>query len=122
MDIGYLSEPDKDYCRLLDAQKTLPDLRKFVRSYKLIAADALKIVDSMTGSGFRDWRAGLKLERRGKFAGEAWAVKYGAVLMPAIIVQVGLLASDYNVPFGLAYIRMRDAGRLTEAGGVAMLT
>jgi hypothetical protein len=112
--IGYLSEDDKTYCRLVGLQKTLAKLRTFVRSYEPIASDALAIVDAMTEEDFAVWRAGIALERKGEFAGEAFAIKYGPVMMPTVIVRIGLIAVQYHAPFGVAYIRAREFGLVVE--------
>lgn len=119
--IGYLSECDREYTKLLTAQETLDDLRALTKSYELIAADAHEIAARMTEDDFKEFRAGLKKERRGKFAGEAWADKYAAVMLPAVMFGVSEIAVSYHVPFGVAYIRMRESGRLVENGGVASL-
>jgi hypothetical protein len=112
--IGYLSECDKDYCRLVGVQKTLKKLRKFIRSYEVIAADALEVVDKMTEDDFVEWFAGVTLEKKKQFAGEQFVIKYGAVLLPAVILRIGIIAHEFGVPFGVAYIRAREAGLLVE--------
>lgn len=120
--IGYLSECDRAYTKALTAAETLADLRTVTQSYEPIAADAHEIALRMTEDDFKEFRKGLMKERRGKFAGEAWADKYMAVMLPATMFGVSEVAVSYCVPFGLAYIRMRDAGRLVEdARGVATL-
>jgi len=120
--ISYLSEPDQEYCKQLADQTTLDDLRAFTKFYEPIAADAYEIAATMTEDDFKAFRAGLKKERRGKFAGVPWMERFGAVLLPAVMFEVGVVMVNYHVPFGLAYIRMREAGRLVEdERGVASL-
>lgn len=121
--IGYLSECDKEYTKSLTAAETLDDLREHAKRWEPVAADALEIVSGMTEDGFKAFRKGLRSERRGKFAGEEWMNKYGAVMLPAVLFEASIVASLYMVPWGLAYIRLRESGRIVEsARGVATVT
>ncbi len=74
----------------------------------VLVADALAAVRSQ-GFDFEEWTAGLRKERRGRFAGSAWAEKYGAILIPARLLEAGMLAVRYHVPLGLAINRLEEA-------------
>lgn len=117
--IHYTSDTLKDYVDGLSNAKRLADLQTHVQTYQRVADDAFKITRDMKADDFGSWRRGLVKERKGEFAGEEWAEKYGAVLMPEILMKVGMIADQYVVPWGCAYIRLRDVGRITEPNKIA---
>jgi hypothetical protein len=121
LQIGYLSEPESDYTSRLTAATNLRALREVVSEYRLIADDAFQQVKPMNGYDFDRFRRGLLSERRGKFAGMAGMNRFGAIPMPEIMMRVHMIADQFKVPWGLAYIRLRDAGRIVEKDGVATL-
>jgi hypothetical protein len=41
-----------------------------------------------------------------------WMEMYGSILLPKIILEVGLISVMFHVPFGAAYHRMKDLGKL----------
>lgn len=114
LEIGYLSSADQDYCRLLPLQKSLKALRKLTKQYDRIAADAHEIAEKMTEEDFVEFRAGLAKEKQGEFAGEIFMEKFGAILLPTVLLQVGMTAKQFGAPFGVAYIKMKDAGHIVE--------
>lgn len=117
--IHYTSDTLKDYVDGLSNAKRLADLQTHVQTYQRVADDAFKITRDMKAEDFGVWRRGLSKERKGEFAGEEWAEKYGAVLMPEILMKVGMIADQYGAPWGCAYIRLRDVGRITEPNKIA---
>lgn len=117
--IHYTSETAKDYTDGLTKAKTLPQLQEHVETYLRVANDAYQVTKGMTKPEFIEWRSGLAKERKGEFAGEPFALKYGAVLMPEILMRVSMVADEYKVPWGLAYIRLREVGRITEPNRIA---
>ena len=121
MDIGYQSEPIEDYQKALNGAKTLDGLRKAVGKFALIAGDAAEVVSGMDEDAFKEWAAGLAMERKKQFAGEDWVEKYGAIVMPIVMLEVGMIAQHFGAPWGCAYIRMKEAGRIKEVCGVAQL-
>ena len=122
MYIDYISETTADYNKMLDEADTLEKLVKGVTDFKLIANDALKKVSTMDQAAFEDFRGGLAMERKRKFAGEEWNDKYGEIIIPSVIMAVAVVAHQFMVPWGCAYIRMRDAGKLVEKDGVAIVS
>jgi hypothetical protein len=120
VNIGYYSEPVKPYCAAIAAAKSPEELREKIRGFSLIAWDALKAANGIiSGADWQEWRRGLRIERKGEFAGEEFARRYGAILMPEIMVRVTMLAEQYTAPWGTAYIRAREAGLIVEADGRA---
>ena len=110
--ITYFSEHPQEWASSLDGADTLEKLKLLCEEWKELAPDALRTVVKMTGADFLQWRAGLKMERKGKFAGDSFSEKYGDITMPAIMFKVEMVASGYKVPWGLAYIRMKETGTL----------
>lgn len=117
--ISYVSDQTGDYCAALPKCKTLPDLMTLLHSYHTIFADALEAAPT-NDVEFAAFMAGLRKERRGQFAGEDYANRYGAVMMPELMLHVGMVAQKFGVPWGCAFIRLREAGRIAfDDGGVA---
>lgn len=117
--IHYVSDTLKDYVDGLTNAKTLQTLQTHVETYQKVAHDAFEVTRGMNDPDFITWKLGLTEERKGKFAGEAWAEKYGAVLMPEILMRVGIVADQYQVPWGCAYIKLREVGRIVETNRIA---
>ena len=112
--ITYVSDQLKDYVDALSKVKTLAELRALTDDYAEIAGDAKVIADAMADTDFPAFLTGIKKERRGKFAGENFAEKYGPVLMPEILFRTSLVANKYFVPWGCAYIRMKESATGTD--------
>ena len=108
MSHSYMGEQDRDYAVALVECETLGDLRALVEAYRPLVLDAVPVVARMTDADFTEWRKGLKSERRGKYAGDDFARKFGTVLMPLPMMRITKLAAQYGAPFGVAYIRCRE--------------
>lgn len=117
--IHYTSDTCADYCAGLTKAKTLEALQTHVETYRRVADDAWKVVKEMDAPAFLRFLSGLRKERKGEFAGEEWASKYMAVLMPEILMRVSMVADQYGAPWGCAFIRLKEAGRITESSNVA---
>jgi hypothetical protein len=102
------SKSDESYARQLTECATLDELRALTVLYRELAVDAHKIVATMTDDDFKEFRRGLKSERKGRFAGEAWAHRFSAVMMPLPMIRISQIASEYHVPFFVALQRVRD--------------
>jgi hypothetical protein len=113
--IGYLSEADTDYANALTVAGSLESLRALVSRYKELAVDAEPLVMAMTPKQFSAFRRGLLIERRGKFAGERWAMQFGSILLPMPMMQITQVAWEFKCPFGVAYHRMKETGQLSAA-------
>ena len=121
MMINYTTEPIAGYNKAISGAKTLEELFEAVGMYKRIAGDALEVVGKMNGRDFLEFQKGLRDERKGNFAGEAFTEKYGAILMPHVMVEVGMLAHYCKAPWGCAFIRMKEMGKIKETRGIARI-
>ena len=119
MHVGYADEVPEEYGKALDKAKSLDELRSVVRRYAEVAYDAMLAVDEWTTDDFDDWRHALSKERKGKFMGDKFAERFSCVLMPEAMFKVAIVASEFHVPWGLAYHRLKDAGKLTIKNEIA---
>ncbi len=108
LDQSPLGEQDRDYAKALTTCESLADLRALVEAYRPLALDAAPIVEAMTDADFVEFRRGLKTERRGKFAGEKWATRFSAVLMPLPMLRITQLAQEFHAPFGVTWMRAKE--------------
>lgn len=109
--ITHMSQQGPDYVAALRAVTTLAELRALTAEYGELCEDAKAIADTMTEADFDEYMAGSKLERSGFFAGDEFAHKYGAIMMPLVMIKATLIADKHKCPWGLAYLSMKDAKR-----------
>ena len=76
--------------------------------YVELCSDAIKVIKEMKGDEFPAFREGLKKERKGEFAGVEFSEKYADVLMPKMLFEASMVAAQYKVPWGLAFIRVQE--------------
>lgn len=107
--ITNLSEQGEDYCTALSKCKSLSELMELLESYRSICPDALKAAPR-DKEEFAAFRSGLRKERSGVFAGEEFDQRFGSVLMPDLLIRVTPIAEKFCIPWGLAFIRLRDEG------------
>ncbi len=115
-----MDDPTRAYGKDLDAADTLEKLHAALAQWRPIADDAFRAAQAWDEATFLEWRKALRVERRRRFMGAEAADKFGAVLLPAIMVQVGLVASHFRAPWGCAYFRLRDLGSIVEREGIAL--
>jgi hypothetical protein len=117
--IDHVSEQLAEYCRDLAQQRNLEKLQTFLEGYVTICPDALAVMPRDDGEFFA-FREGLYKERKKIFAGVKWANRFGAIAMPALLLRVGLIANEYQVPWGLAFQRCVEMNLIKHgADGVA---
>lgn len=105
-DIGYLTEGvERKWSKELDWAVTLQKLRGVAARWGELFPDAAEAIGTMDEVAFTRFRTGLQSERKGAFAGQAWARGFGAILIPEIALRVSGVANRYQVPWGTAYIR-----------------
>jgi len=111
--VTYVSEDVvSNYNDALDAAANRKRLVSYLQAWQEFAPDARAIVKAMTERDFDEWRAGLTKERSGEFAGEEWARRFGVVLMPERMVRTTVIAQRFAVPWGLAWLRLKEEGVL----------
>lgn len=109
--IGYLSD-ERDWSKVLDGAATIAELREGVKGWAPFVDDAQSVVDGMDDAALAEFRAGLQLERKGEWAGEEFQIRFGALLLPARLMEGSVAAAHYKVPLGTALIQMQKAGVL----------
>lgn len=113
IEIGYFTELSQPYITELRQCNNLQQLKAHSKKWKSLAYDSYKIVSGMkTNKQFEEFRNGMELEKRRKVvgAGPEWQKKYGAIVLPEIIMRVGLIAQHLHVPEGMAFIRCKKEG------------
>jgi hypothetical protein len=116
--ITYLSDQAADYVEALGKVRTLAELWHLLEDYKKLFPDAYE-ARPLDVKQFKAWRKGLISERRGNFAGMEYLERYGKVMLPDVMMHVGAIANHFRVPWGCAYLRMKDVGRIVERDGVS---
>jgi hypothetical protein len=117
--ISYTSDQASDYNEALPKCKSLAELTRLLESYHTIFPDALQAAPR-NADQFEDFMAGLRKERRGKFAGAEFMQRFGAVLLPELMIHVGMVAQHFHAPWGCAFLRLKDFKRIQfDDGGVA---
>lgn len=113
-----LCELPQDYNKMLDQADTLFKLKSGIARYKPIAADAVKLVETMDEKTFTGFRAALAKERKGRFCGEGWADLVSMILMPEVLFRVAVIATRFQAPWGVAFLQMHNAGLLHIEDGI----
>jgi hypothetical protein len=109
-DVQYLTDAPARWKDALDSALTLERLTETLFEWRELCPDAWE-GRPINGEEFTEWRKGLDMERgrpgkRQRFAGPAWADRYGAILLPGELLRVALFADQYKCPWGTAYIRL----------------
>ena len=114
MNISYLSECDSDYAKKLAGVKTHEELIVLLKEYEPIAWDALDLVKGLDKKDFERLIKDMGKERRGKFSKNMDA---SIVMMPQTMFKVSLVANQFKVPWGTAFIRLKEIGKIVEENG-----
>jgi hypothetical protein len=86
-----------------------------------LANDALEAIKA-PWFNWKEYKKGMAIEKTGKYSGDEWLEKYGAILLPAVIMFIGLQAAHFVCPDGLIFIRACESGYLKKnAGGIYYL-
>jgi hypothetical protein len=103
----WTAETEEDYRKAIETATTPKELQKAIEGFGDLAEDALAAAKKISKTDFLSFRKGLQRERDGVFAGKAWNKKFGAILLPKVMLEVSMLAVKYKVPFGTAYNRLK---------------
>lgn len=103
----WTAETEEDYRKAIENAKTPKELQEAIAGFGDLAEDALAEAKKISRKDFITFKKGLMREREGVFAGKAWNKKFGAILLPKVMLEVSMLATKYKVPFGTAYNRLK---------------
>lgn len=103
---------ERDWSRGIDQTENELDLFKFIETWMPYVSDAYQAASSMTPFLFKEFKEGLKKERKNIFAGEIWADRFGALLMPENLMTASLLAEKFHAPLVICLSRMEQEGLL----------
>lgn len=112
--ITYISETAAEYSTELGKIKTLHKLREFIDHWWALCNDAYNIVQGMNAATWKEFKTGWALEKKHEYAGDVWAEKYSAVIMPEILFRVSVVSANFHVPWGTAFIRLKEEGFITK--------
>lgn len=115
--ITYISDQPVDYSHGIRAAESLDELRAFVETWKDLCPDAFEIVQKMDYQGYAEFQKGWKKEKRNVYAGDEWSEKYSFVIMPDVMFRVSIIAEQFKVPWGLAFIRCREEKLIRRVKG-----
>lgn len=118
MKISCISENDREYSTALKKVKTFNELVVLMEEYKSIAFDAyLAVKDSVTEESFDDF---MKRLNKTRFANseEDYDFTCGVVLIPQVMLRISQCAAYFKVPFGMAFIRLKEVGKIIDKNGV----
>ncbi len=118
MVVTYLSAFDKEYVTGLRQCDDLPRLREFTLHWGGLCPDAFESVRRMNDEDWPEFKRGLAKESKGKYAGDAWAERYGDILMPALLLRVSMVAEQFGAPWGTAFLQLEKAGIIQRRGDV----
>jgi hypothetical protein len=104
MEISYYDNCDTDYVKKVKTCHSLNELKSIVREYRELAEDAYQAVEKMDDLLFEQFCKGRNRSKPTM----RWMEMYGAVLLPRRILEIGLIACQFGVPFGCAYHRVKD--------------
>jgi hypothetical protein len=113
MEINYLTEnPSRDYATAIRAAKTQGELVKAILPFKEVADDALIVARAMKPADFPRFKKDLVRASRNN--PKAWIDKFnaewGAIAMPVKLMFSTLVAAQFSVPWGCAFIRCEEEG------------
>ena len=117
---SYLSD-EQAWVRALDYAvhaETVATFAKRLSDWLPLFPDASAQIADMAGYGdYQEFREGMQRERDKRFAGEEWAERFGAILVPENAIRATQLSRQLHVPWGAAL--MRIAGLQSGSAGRA---
>ena len=112
----WLDEPVSEYTAALGRVRSLSGLRTLLDDWREFCWAEREIVATWTEQDYRDFQAALWQERRGEFAGEEAAARFGAGLMPTNLFIATVEAQRLSVPTGAFVQRALEVGRWKFVG------
>lgn len=104
MEITYLTEGiEQKYAQAIYGAKDKESMIAAIEEFGDLAEDALEFAKL---NDYDEMIQAIIKERRGEFAGK----KYANLVLPEKMFKVSMVAQQFKVPFGTAYIRMKEEG------------
>ena len=123
MEIHYTSEPVKEYSKSVSLALSKEHLLLAITPYRRVANDAYKLAKRLDDETFKLIRKGIQMERKGQWCGdklgEELAEKVATILMPEVMFKCSMVALQFKAPWGCAFIRLKELGKIKESSGVA---
>lgn len=113
MKITYTTDdPAKEYAAAIRKVETKDGLIKVLMHYKEFAPDAIKQAKSLTDDTFIEFQQYLKKAARKQSEKwtEAFIGRFGDIAMPEKMLIASLVADQFKVPWGTAFIRLTEEG------------
>ena len=99
------------YSLMLASSTTQDSLVEGLKDWSPFTMDALRIVRHERFD-FDYFKEGLTKEQSGEFAGEDWAERNGAIMLPSRLLRASLVAGQYHEPLSMAMQRLVDLKQL----------
>lgn len=106
-----LSITERHYSLMLASATTQDSLIEGLKDWSPFTTDALLIVRNERFD-FDYFREGLAKEQSGEFAGEAWAERNGAIMLPSRMLRASAIAAEFHVPLSMAMSRLVELKKL----------
>lgn len=119
MKIDIYTEPVADYQKGLDKATNRIELINHIREYRSIAFDAYKAATRIS-EDWLEFKTGLERERKKEYAGEEWNEKYADILLPRVMFEATVVATQFMIPWGVAFRRLVDVGFIKVNNGIAV--
>ncbi len=107
--IHYLDETGNVYVKALKKVTTLEELKLLMSEYDELVVDAKLVVDKMSETQFQKFIKSRNKENRGIFSNDKIA---SIIMMPGKMFKISTIAIQFKVPFGTAYIRLKEDGKI----------
>lgn len=115
--VGYTTEnPARDYAAAIRKATDRASLIAAIELFLPVSLDAYEAAQALTDGGYETFRKQEKAHHRWKASDprlEKFATgPFGTILMPAKMLEAAVLSMQMHVPWGLAYLRLEDAGTI----------
>jgi hypothetical protein len=102
-------EPAEEYATAIRGVESREALISTLCSWEPIAWDALDAAGELTEDAWRELQVGLKDRRKQR---RTYAEKYGAILLPEIMLFVSFVAHQFHIPWGMTFNRLVETEKL----------
>jgi len=106
--VTYLSECAKDYAAEIEEATNIDKLHAVLDKWRRLVPDA---VEKAKGLSNKDWQFVL-LHKKDERYGEETSDLAGEILIPAVLLVVTMTARRFQVPWGAAFIRLREVKQI----------